>query len=263
MLKHILLIAALPEEANAFRPDEGRVLTGEPHPVRLIDQGETQIKIVTCGLGKVNAALVVGRYTDADTTLVAMTGTCGRIGRVSAGDFPRMGTAPSGSHAQPEIGTVPEGGQSPEEGDTFWIARAIQHDYGARGREGFTHYRAGDWPMGKGRDHAFTAMPDPGLGLPHATIASGDAFLECPDTAQALTQRLGAHLVDMEVAAVAQAAEALGLPWAAIKAVTDGADGESAGDFNANLLGAARRAGAAMERFATSVLDQGRAGAVG
>jgi adenosylhomocysteine nucleosidase len=53
----------------------------------------------------------------------------------------------------------------------------------------------------------------------------------------------------MEVAAVAQAAEALGLPWAAIKAVTDGADGESAGDFNANLKRAARKAADAMERL--------------
>ena len=53
----------------------------------------------------------------------------------------------------------------------------------------------------------------------------------------------------MEVAAVAQAAEALGLPWAAIKAVTDGADGESASDFSANLKRAARKAGEAIERL--------------
>jgi adenosylhomocysteine nucleosidase len=39
------------------------------------------------------------------------------------------------------------------------------------------------------------------------------------------------------------------LPWAAIKAVTDGADGGSAGDFSANLQRAARKAGEAMEGF--------------
>lgn len=186
-------------------------------PVRIVETDSIRFTIVTCGLGKVNAALAVGRYTNADTSLVAMTGTCGRIGAI--------------------------------EGDCFWIAKAIQHDYGARQADGFIHYRAGDWPMGEARDHGFSAIPDPGLGLPHAAIASGDVFLECTATAEALAERLGTHLVDMEVAAVAQAAEALGLSWAAIKAVTDGADGESVGDFSANLKRAARKAGEAMERL--------------
>ena len=148
--------------------------------------------------------------------LVATTGTCGRIANI--------------------------------DGETFWIARAIQHDYGALGAEGITQYRAGDWPMGEARDPGFTAMPDPGSGLPHASIISGDVFLECGVMAGALAEQLNAQLVDMEVAAIAQAAEALRLPWSAIKAVTDGADEESTGDFSANLKRAARKAGEAMER---------------
>ncbi len=216
-MKSLLLIAALPEEADAFRPGEGCIVEGEPMPVRIVETGAIRITIVTCGLGKVNAALAVGRYANADTLLVAMTGTCGRIGAI--------------------------------EGDCFWIAKAIQHDYGARQADGFSHYRAGDWPMGEARDHGFSAIPDPGLDLPHAAIASGDVFLECPATAEALAEKLGTHLVDMEVAAVAQAAEALGIAWAAVKAVTDGADGESAGDFSVNLRKAARRAAEAMERL--------------
>jgi adenosylhomocysteine nucleosidase len=216
MPKNILLIAALPEEAGAFHPDQGVIIHNEPHPMRVIEEARGHIKIVTCGLGKVNAALAVGRYADADCGLIAMTGTCGRIAEI--------------------------------EGDTFWIARAIQHDYGALGIEGFTPYRAGDWLMGEPRDPAFTAMPDPGSGLPQASIISGDIFLERADTAKALAEKLNAQLVDMEVAAIAQAAEALGLSWCAIKAVTDGADGESAGDFNANLKRAARKAAEAMER---------------
>ncbi len=220
-MKSILLIAALSEEADAFLPDDGRAIAGEPLPVRIVQKDGGQITIVTCGLGKVNAALAVGRYASADTALVAMTGTCGRIGEI--------------------------------DGDCFWIARAIQHDYGARQASGFVHYRAGDWPMGEARDHGFAAIRDPGLGLPHATIASGDVFLECPDMAEAMAARLGAHLVDMEVAAVAQAAESLNLPWAAIKAVTDGADGDSAEDFSTNLKRAARKAGEAIERLLSIV----------
>ena len=182
---------------------------------------ESHITIVTCGLGKVNAALAVGRHATADTCVIAMTGTCGKIGAI--------------------------------QGDCFWITQAIQHDYGARQASGFVHYRAGDWPMGEAGDHAFIAMADPGLGLPNAAIASGDVFLECPETAEALSDKLGTHLVDMEVAAVAQAAHALGLPWCAIKAVTDGADSESAGDFTANLKRAARKAAGAMERLIASI----------
>ena len=216
MPKNILVIAALPEEADAFHPGQGVIAQTEPHPMRVIEQAGRHIKIVTCGLGKVNAALAVGRYADADTALVAMTGTCGRIAEI--------------------------------EGDTFWITRAIQHDYGALGGERISHYRAGDWPMGEARDPAFTAMSDPGSGLPHATIISGDVFLECPTAANSLAEKLNAQLVDMEIAAVAQAAEALDLPWCAIKAVTDSADGESAGDFSANLKRAARKAAEAMER---------------
>lgn len=213
---HIVLLAALAEEADAFLPGKGSVEGDLPHPVRNIVSDDVVIDVITCGLGKVNAALAVGCYARPQTKLVAMTGTCGRIGEI--------------------------------EGDTFWIARAIQHDYGARSSEGFTHYRAGDWPMGDPRDPAYTAMSDPGSGLPHATILSGDLFLECPDTAAALAERLNAQLVDMEVAAVAQAAEALGLPWCAIKAVTDDADGGSAGDFSVNLRKAARKAGEAMAK---------------
>ena len=65
---------------------------------------------------------------------------------------------------------------------------------------------------------------------------------------------LGALGVALGVAAVAQAAEALGLPWCAIKAVTDEADGGSAGDFSANLRRAARKAGMAMEAVVSLTL---------
>jgi adenosylhomocysteine nucleosidase len=222
-MSQILLLAALAQEADAFCPGEGKCVAGEPMAVRDVALAGAKIRIVTCGLGKVNAALAVGRYAETNTTLVAMTGTCGRIGKIK--------------------------------GDCFWITQAIQHDYGARQPGGFVRYRAGDWPMGVGRDCVFTAIPDPGLGLPHGCIASGDVFLECPDTAEALADSLGAHLIDMEVAAIAQAAEALGLPWLAIKAVTDGADGDSAGDFNANLTRAARKAAEAMERFVSVLIE--------
>lgn len=211
----ILILAALPEEADALFPGAGEGGEGPFCARRLIVHGH-DIVIATCGLGKVNAALAAGTL-GGDADFILMSGTCGSLG-----------AAPG----------------------AYWIAEALQHDYGAAHPGLFRRYRAGDWPMGEAGEAHFAAMTDPGLGLPHARIASGDSFVACPDAAADLAA-LGATLVDMEVGAVAQAAVRLGKPWAAIKAVTDEANGDSGGDFQANLLRAARTAALGVERLVT------------
>ncbi|MBY4637721.1 5'-methylthioadenosine/S-adenosylhomocysteine nucleosidase [Sphingopyxis sp. XHP0097] len=209
----ILILAALPEEADAMFLGAGEYGEGWFRARHLAAYGHDLV-IVTCGLGKVNAALAAGVF-GADADLLLMSGTCGSLG-----------AAPG----------------------AYWIAEALQHDYGATHPGLFRRYRAGDWPMGEAGEAHFAAMADPGLGLPHARIASGDSFVACPDAAADLAT-LGATLVDMEVGAVAQAAARLGKPWAAIKAVTDEANGDSGGDFQANLIRAARVAGDETERL--------------
>ncbi|MEP2493433.1 MAG: purine phosphorylase, partial [Parasphingorhabdus sp.] len=84
---------------------------------------------------------------------------------------------------------------------------------------------------------------------PHARIATADCFVKCPDRSGYLRDALKADLVDMETAAVAQIATLLDIPWAGIKAVTDGANSESSGDFHANLERAANRAAREAARF--------------
>lgn len=212
-MPNLLILAALPEEADALFPNTGTRDAG-PVPLRHLTTQNHNLTIATCGLGKVNAALAAGLF-GASADLILMTGTCGALG-----------AAPG----------------------AYWIAEALQHDYGAADPGTFRRYRAGDWPMGEAAEAHFTAMPDPGLGLPHARIASGDSFIACPQAAADL-QSLGATLVDMEVGAVAQAAARLGKPWAAIKAVTDEANDASGGDFQANLLRVARSAAVEIERF--------------
>lgn len=209
----MLILAALPEEADALFPD-ARVRTDGSLGVRRIEAHGHALVIATCGLGKVNAALAAG-LLGADADLLLMTGTCGALG-----------AAPG----------------------AYWLAEAVQHDYGAVHPGLFRRYRAGDWPMGEPGEAHFSAMADPGLGLPHARIASGDHFVACPDAAADL-RSLGATLVDMEVGAVAQVAMRLGKPWAAIKAVTDEANDTSGGDFQANLRRAARAAAQEVERL--------------
>jgi adenosylhomocysteine nucleosidase len=209
----ILILAALPEEANALFPGVG-TRQDDPIAVRRLTAHNHYLAIATCGLGKVNAALAVG-LLGTEVDILLMTGTCGALG-----------AAPG----------------------AYWIAEAVQHDYGASQPGLFRRYRAGDWPLGEPGEAHFTALPDPDLGLPHARIASGDSFIACPAAAADL-QALGATLVDMEVGAVAQAAARLGKPWAAIKAVTDDANDVSGGDFQTNLRRAARLAAEAIERL--------------
>lgn len=212
-MAHVLILAALPEEGDALFPGAGTRRDG-PFAERRLSVAGHELVIATCGLGKVNAALCVGVLA-RDADLILMTGTCGALG-----------AAPG----------------------AYWIGEALQHDYGANEPGRFRRYRAGDWPMGEPGEAHFAAMPDPGLGLPHARIASGDSFVACPAAAADL-KSLGATLVDMEVGAVAQAAGRLGKPWAAIKAVTDEANDASGGDFQTNLLRAARTAAEAVERL--------------
>lgn len=216
-MAHILILAALPEEADALFPGTGERVGGLFSERRLSVAGHSLV-IATCGLGKVNAALCAGTLA-GDAGIVLMTGTCGSLG-----------AAPG----------------------ACWIAEALQHDYGADQPGLFRRYRAGEWPIGEAGEAHFLAMADPGLGLPHARIASGDSFVACPDAAADLAA-LGATLVDMEVGAVAQVAARLGKPWAAIKAVTDEANGDSAGDFHANLVRAARIAAGQVERLVAMI----------
>jgi adenosylhomocysteine nucleosidase len=217
-LRHLGVIAALEEEADAFFPGEGRATPFFLFPSRRLSKNGLAVSVVTSGIGKVNAAsaataLIVAGECDA----LLVIGTAGLIGVRSE--------------------------------QCFWLSCAVQHDYGAERSSGFVHYTAGDWPIGPASVTPFLPMADPGLGLPHARVASGDSFVECPDHARFLAEGLSADLVEMETAAVAQLCQRFGVPWAGIRAVSDDANGESAGDFQSNLRRAARLAAEAAERF--------------
>lgn len=135
------------------------------------------------------------------------------------------------------------------DGDCFQITEAVQGDYGASRNDGFAHYSAGAWPIGQAHIEPFYAAVMPDIGLPKIRIITGDCFVESADHGRRLHSRLAGDLIDMETAAVAQAALRLGVPWAAIKATTDNADGESSGDFQTNLKRAAQVAADAAERI--------------
>lgn len=216
MPKTIGVIAALPEEADALFSSQGETRDS----VRTVALADRTIVIAISGIGKVNATLAASRLVlTHHAEMLFVVGTAGALG---------------------------------DRHGAFLLTEAIQIDYGARRSDGFAHYRAGDWPIGDAAELHFAAMAIDSP-LPCARIATGDAFVECATHAAYLHDTLGCDLIDMETGAVAQAAAALGVPWAGIKATTDGADGGSAGDFTANLIRASREAGIAAEDILCSV----------
>ena len=214
----ILILAALSEEADAFLTGQGETLDCGWPVARALKVSGHDVTIATTQIGKVNITSAAARlHALYGADIILTLGTAGKLSTI--------------------------------EGDCFYLARAIQHDYGARKPNDFVHYMPGAWPMGPANARPYDALPDPGLDLPHACIASGDAFIEDGAFAAHLVACLEADVVDMETAAIAQFAGNINVPWAGIKATTDDANHESAGDFHANLLAASRRAADAMERF--------------
>lgn len=212
------IISGVADELAAFLPgvarEESRAGT---LTVGTVEHGGKTIDLLCAGIGKVAAATAAGVLHARGAELLLVIGTAGKIGAI--------------------------------DGSLFEITEAVQADFGAQRAEGLTHYTAGSWPIGPAKIEAFRAMTLPDLGLPKARIATSDLFIECGAHGGRVRDALGASLVDMETAAVAQAAALLGLPWAAIKATTDDADGDSAGSFVANLAAAARASAAAAERL--------------
>ncbi len=219
MIERIGIITGVDAEAAALFPgqsSDGEAMHG--FLVRQVKHSGKDIAITCSGIGKVNAAMAAMMLAEHyRVQLLLVVGTCGKLTDIN--------------------------------GDCFQITEAVQGDYGASRHEHFVHYTAGSWPIGEAHVEPFRAHAMPDLGLPKVRIISGDSFVESPDHGRRLNEALGGDVIDMEVAAVAQAAARMDLPWAAIKATTDNADGTSAGDFQSNLKRAARMAAEAAERM--------------
>jgi nucleoside phosphorylase len=219
MIHTIGIITGVDAEAAALFPDQSansEALHG--FMVRQVPVADRNIVITCSGIGKVNAAMAAMMLVEhyrADLLLVV--GTAGKL------------------HDRDE--------------SCFQVIEAVQGDYGASRADGFVHYRAGAWPIGEAHAEPFRAAPMPDTGLPKVRIITSDCFVESAEHGKRLRSALLGDIVDMETAAVAQAAARMDVRWAAIKATSDDANGNSAGDFQANLKRAARVAAEAAERM--------------
>jgi adenosylhomocysteine nucleosidase len=219
MIERIGIITGVEAEAAALFPGESS--EGEPlhgFLVRQVRLAGQEIAITCSGIGKVNAAMAAMMLVEHyHVDLLLVVGTAGKLSDI--------------------------------DGDCFQIVEAVQGDYGASRHDSFAHYSAGAWPIGQAHVEPFRAGATPDVGLPKVRIITGDCFIENPDHSRRLYDALEGDIIDMETAAVAQAALRMNVPWAAIKATTDNADGKSVGDFQSNLKRAARMAAEAAERM--------------
>lgn len=223
-ISRIAVITGVQDEADAFMPAQPAERSDSPFgAIRHLVHADKNISVLCSGIGKVHAGAATSFiHANLQPDLFLIIGTAGQVSELS--------------------------------GDCFYLCESLQADYGTLEKfgehDGFTHYDAGAWPIGPANFAPFNAAPQPaGLNLPDARIATADYFVKCPERSGYLRDTLNADLVDMETAAVAQIAKLLDLPWAGIKATTDKADGNSSGDFHANLEAAARRAADSATRF--------------
>ena len=170
------------------------------------------------------------------------------------------------------------GGIDPELGigDVVIADRLIQHDYGHLTNQGIRNFRPGIAPLGEARDRiAFDLNPEllmrigaRGEGHPVAALAVGPGHRHAasaahrlrPDRqrrpvhqqrgrARALHRDYAALAVEMEGAAVAQAAELIGIPCIVIRSLSDLAGAESHLDFPKFLRAVAPTAAEVVSRI--------------
>lgn len=208
------IVTGMVEEADQIFGGHGRAEADRNFYHRPAKDG---VHIACFGIGKVNAAMAASFLLTQGCTLLLSGGVAGRLSNRS--------------------------------GDVFWIREAVQHDFGALRPEGLARFRAGSLPFGRPSLRAFTAMDDPGMGLPQARIATGDVFVECRDQSLQLADATDADLVDMETAAIAQVADRMGMPWGAIRAISDEADDSGVTNFQKNVARAAANAARQIERL--------------
>lgn len=224
MNRPVLIMSALAGEVGLL---SGAMAGGDENPVGghtfLVGTiGGRGVVVASAGVGKVNAAMVATLGIDHFAPRqVLFTGVAGGI--------------------DPMLGI----------GDVVVAEQVLHHDAGVFGPDGFEVYQAGHVPFFNPSDD-LGYRPPPGLldrarsvvaglqlspvlgrapAVVFGTVATGDQFIESEQERRRIHETLGAHVVEMEGAAVAQVACHFGVDHLVIRAVSDRAGADSAVDF--------------------------------
>ena len=227
-IQRLAILTAIPEEIAAFGAhltETGRETVAGVSILHGTLDGRP-VALAESGIGKVNAALAATVLLDRfDCSGIIFSGVAGGL--------------------DPALSV----------GDLVIATHVVQHDYGAIVNGEHEVYRAGQLPFPAFRGEVRLPANDTlvsdarmahGESVHFGTILTGDSYLGCGVTRQRLFDRFAAKAIDMESAAVAQVAEAFGVPWLIIRALSDLAGEDSQVDFQAFAAEAARTAAAAV-----------------
>jgi adenosylhomocysteine nucleosidase len=172
------------------------------------------VVVVGSGMGKVNSAVVATVLADRfGCSAIVFSGVAGGL--------------------DPELSV----------GDVVVADRVIQHDAGLIEDEGLQTYQPGHVPFMNPTDQlgyrvdqelmtrVVERLADFTPAVHFGTVLSGDQYLHSDVTRGRLHREFGGLAVEMEGGAVAQVAEAFGVPWLVIRALSDLAGHDSRFDF--------------------------------
>jgi adenosylhomocysteine nucleosidase len=236
----VAILCAIPQELEAVRATMDGMSVAPPGVAGTIDG--RPVVLAPTGIGKVNAAvtatLVIERHRPS---AIVVTGVAGGL--------------------DPDLRV----------GDVVVAGLAIQHDAGVLEDGGLATHQAGHVPFFNPSPHLGYRPPadllervmaaleglqlepvEDGGDRPRVvagTVLTGDSFLASAGTRDALHRRFGAQAIEMEGAAVAQAARRLGVACLVVRALSDLAGAESDLDFGRFLPAVAANSAAVVRRL--------------
>lgn len=206
------IIGAMPEEVaeliERMKEDSTRTKAGMVFHAGTLE-GESVV-IVKSGVGKVNAGICAQILADDyNVTGLINTGIAGSLdAAIDIGDIVISSDALYYDVNATVWGYMP--GEIPQLGQREFPADAQM--------------------MRRAQESCRTAVPD--IGVHTGRIASGDSFISDKDKKKWIRETFGASCVEMEGAAIAQAAWLNGIPFVILRAISDKADGSATMDYD-------------------------------
>ena len=221
------IIAAMPEELlhltqNLDKPQEVQVL-GNTYYTGTI--GKTEVVLVQSGIGKVMSAMSVAVLADHfQVEAIINTGSAGALAEGIA------------------------------VGDVVIADKLVYHDVDVTAF-GYAYGHMAGQPLYFDSDKNFITRIQTNLSQLEQTwhlglIATGDSFIAGDDKIASIKSHFPDVLaVEMEGAAIAQAAQVLGLPFLVIRAMSDNANHEASISFDEFIIEAGRRSAQVLLAF--------------